>query len=492
MRNIILLALLVASPLAFAQDSVDTHGFYLSPGDGDLHDPLRSWQAEAHEQHSFGLYAVGEYAYRPLVRYREVGGEVTRSIEIQDLAALNIGAFYSPHERFALTATAPVYLAVEGTEEVSGAGLGDMRFSAPVGIILPKEDKVSFSLSAVPHLDVPGFYDDQYLQSSGISGGGVFVATVGDDKWRASANAGVQFAPEVEVENLSGNERLLTALSASYAITEDFAVRGEGTFYPVLAKNDVPWTDSPAEFTLSARGHGGNTMSWTAGVSTALSRGVGAATFRGFLGLNWALGAREKEILVMPCDECEQPLMRYEVQNESGEEIDAEIRFDYPEGSDAVRSTDFEDGEYIQVPPDVYDITVTVPDCPKLVQISGNEIILLEPIYFDFDKSTIRFPESTKVLAELVDTLTAHPELTLVEVAGHTDERGTDEYNEGLSQRRMNAVVDYLVEHGIERDRLDPVGYGERQLLDEDCGTDEDCHQLNRRVEFLILERSDN
>ncbi len=491
MRSIILLAIIALSPAAFAQDSVDTHGFYQSPSDGGLHDPLRTWHAESHEEHAFGLDALGEYAYRPLVRYRQVGDEITRTVEIQDLAALNIGAFYSPHERLALTATAPVYLVVEGTQEVQGAGLGDLRLSAPVGIILPKEDEVSFSLSAVPHLDVPGFYDDRFLRSSGLSGGGVVVGTVGDERWKASANVGVQFAPEVEVENLDGNERLLTSLSGSYAFTDDFALRAEGTFFPTLGKADVAWTDSPAEITLSARGHGGNVLSWTAGISSAISKGVGASTFRGFLGLNWAIGAREKDILVMPCEECEPVLMTYDVENESGEEIDATIRFDYPGGSDEVKAADFEEGEYIQVPPDTYDVTITVPDC-DLVKIDGNKIILLEPIYFDFDKSSIRFPESTKVLAELVETLDKNPELTLVEVAGHTDERGSAEYNEGLSQRRMNSVVDYLVSHGIDRDRLEPVGYGERELLDEDCGTDENCHQLNRRVEFLILERSDD
>jgi len=77
-----------------------------------------------------------------------------------------------------------------------------------------------------------------------------------------------------------------------------------------------------------------------------------------------------------------------------------------------------------------------------------------------------------------------------VELASHTDSRASDSYNMTLSQNRANAAVEYLVAQGISRDRLIPVGYGERKLLNKckdgvPCSEEE--HQLNRRTEMKII-----
>lgn len=480
MKSVIMLAMLALSSGAYAQDSVNVHGFHLSPSDGDIHDPLRTWRAEKNEKNSIGFNLLGEYAYRPLVRRTQIGNQITRTTEIQDLAALNLGFFYAPHERIALTVSTPAYLAVESEVESAGVGIGDFRFAAPVTVLAERRvtDDVNFGLSVVPHLDIPGFYRDQYLRSSGISGGGVLVASLGGERWQTSINAGGHFAREVAVENLSGNERLMLSASGSYAVIDDLAVRGELTMLPTLTKNDVPWSDTPVELTGSVRGNADHVLGWTAGASTALSKGAGAATFRAFLGLDIALGARDKAV----CETCDPSYITHYLAYENGESV--------PDSTVTINLEDVGPGEIFELEPGENIALVTVTDCPKKkVVVTDTEILLLEPIYFDFDKDTIRFPDSTAILAELVETLTDHPELTLVEVAGHTDERGSHAYNEDLSQRRMNSVVRWLGDNGIDKSRLSPVGYGERHLLDDDCGADEECHQLNRRVEFRILER---
>jgi len=484
MRNIIMLALLALSPAAFAQDSIDVHGFHLTPDDGDLHDPLRTWRAETHERNSFGINALGEYAYRPLVRYgTTTDGETTRSIEIQDLAALNLGLFFSPHERLAITATLPAYLAVESDTISSGVGIGDMRFSAPIGVLLDQSlgEKVDLSVSVIPHLDIPGFYRNRFFRSGGVSGGGVIAATLGKEKWQASANFGAQFAPEVMVENLSGNERLLASASASYMLLDNLAVRGEWTFNPVLNNNDVPWADSPMELTGSFRGQANHQLGWVAGASTALSKGAGAATFRAFLGLDVALGARERHV----CEVCQNPKVGFDVRDDQGQHINSvvvldgvgeEMLDDLPEAMELYGSGH-------------YKFTFIVPS-EDLVVVTDTEILLLEPVLFDFDKATIRFPDSTAILAELVKTLTEHPELTKIQVATGTDVRGSNEYNMDLSARRAASVVTWLVNNGISTDRLTSIGYGETRLKISPCDTEE-CHESNRYAEFLILEVSE-
>ena len=136
--------------------------------------------------------------------------------------------------------------------------------------------------------------------------------------------------------------------------------------------------------------------------------------------------------------------------------------------------------------------------------------VLIENIFYDFNKATLR-PESQKALDELVQLLNENPNIT-IELSAHTDCRGSDAYNEQLSQRRAESVVAYLIAHGIAADRLTPKGYGESnpkrikkrvaekyQFLKEgDVLTEEmisalpeelqeQCHQMNRRTEFKVL-----
>ncbi|MBP5798720.1 MAG: OmpA family protein [Prevotella sp.] len=136
--------------------------------------------------------------------------------------------------------------------------------------------------------------------------------------------------------------------------------------------------------------------------------------------------------------------------------------------------------------------------------------VMIENIFYDFDKATLR-PESTTALDELVKLLNENPNVT-IELSAHTDYKGSDQYNERLSQRRAESVVRYLIDHGIAADRLMPKGYGEGKpktikrkvaerypflkegdVLTEDYITQlpedqqEQCNQLNRRTEFKVL-----
>ncbi|MCX7929612.1 MAG: OmpA family protein [Chlorobi bacterium] len=105
------------------------------------------------------------------------------------------------------------------------------------------------------------------------------------------------------------------------------------------------------------------------------------------------------------------------------------------------------------------------------------------PIEFDFDRATIR-PESLPLLERIADAMKVHPSLRL-EVRGHTDDRGSDEYNMRLSQRRAEAVVDALVDMGVDRSRLRAVGFGKMRPLVEN--TSDENRARNRRTEFVII-----
>jgi outer membrane protein OmpA-like peptidoglycan-associated protein len=109
-------------------------------------------------------------------------------------------------------------------------------------------------------------------------------------------------------------------------------------------------------------------------------------------------------------------------------------------------------------------------------------------IYYDFDQSFLR-EESMPELDKLLKLMQDNPNY-IIEIASHTDARGSDSYNNRLSQRRAEAVVRWLLTKGVERDRLVPRGYGEN-MLTNNCKNAIRCvekdHQLNRRTEFRVL-----
>ena len=136
--------------------------------------------------------------------------------------------------------------------------------------------------------------------------------------------------------------------------------------------------------------------------------------------------------------------------------------------------------------------------------------VLIDNIFYDFDKATLT-PASAQALDKLVALLKENSHVT-IELSAHCDYKGNSEYNKRLSQRRAQTVVDYLIAHGIEKDRLTPVGYGKERpktirrkltekypwLKEDDVLTQnfilkqtrehqEICNQLNRRTEFKVL-----
>ena len=136
--------------------------------------------------------------------------------------------------------------------------------------------------------------------------------------------------------------------------------------------------------------------------------------------------------------------------------------------------------------------------------------VLVRNVFYEFDKADIT-PASSEALDRLTRLLNDNPHIT-IELAAHTDTRGSEAYNLALSQRRAESVVRYLTAHGIAPDRLTPKGYGEAQpkvvnrkllethpfLHEGDTLTDsliarlplaqqDSCHALNRRTEFRVL-----
>lgn len=188
--------------------------------------------------------------------------------------------------------------------------------------------------------------------------------------------------------------------------------------------------------------------------------------------------------------------------------LDAEVRYEtLPEGEEAgVARTNPETGEYKIVLPsgakygyraeakgyisvnqnldltkskEYYEIEKNL----ELVPIERGQNAVMNNIFFDFNKASLS-PESYPELNRLVKILNEYPKME-IEVAGHTDNVGSDDYNQKLSENRAKAVADYFISKNISRDRVIAKGYGETQPIATN-DTEEGRH-LNRRVEFVIL-----
>ena len=124
--------------------------------------------------------------------------------------------------------------------------------------------------------------------------------------------------------------------------------------------------------------------------------------------------------------------------------------------------------------------TIGPDGCPVPVSID------LKGVNFDFDKSNLR-PDAVAILSEATQILVRYPDLR-VEVAGHTDLCGKDDYNQKLSERRATTVYNYLTQNGVAASRLTgPIGYGESRPLEQTPQTFPACKsEKNRRTELNV------
>jgi outer membrane protein OmpA-like peptidoglycan-associated protein len=134
------------------------------------------------------------------------------------------------------------------------------------------------------------------------------------------------------------------------------------------------------------------------------------------------------------------------------------------------------------------DLEFMLKDEPKesLVSLKADKIEILQTVYFETGKATI-LPKSFPLLEQVSSVMSANPQIKRVVIGGHTDDVGADEFNLELSQKRAEAVRQFLIDQGVGADRLVAKGFGETQPLLPNTSTRN--RGVNRRVEFKITDR---
>jgi outer membrane protein OmpA-like peptidoglycan-associated protein len=171
------------------------------------------------------------------------------------------------------------------------------------------------------------------------------------------------------------------------------------------------------------------------------------------------------------------PNKTYTVRAEKDQRNSNEITFSTPD-----KATDVMEDIKLKLKED----GVVLEPCDDLVKKLDIPII-----YYNFDKSNVR-NDAEIDLNKVLGLMNKYPTIT-IDIRSHTDCRGTNVYNEKLSDRRAASMMKYLVNNGISADRITSKGYGEYQLLNncpceqkDDSGCSEEMHQLNRRSEFIV------
>lgn len=127
-----------------------------------------------------------------------------------------------------------------------------------------------------------------------------------------------------------------------------------------------------------------------------------------------------------------------------------------------------------------------IPGIDRFVHPMGELAALFNNVHFETDSYTIQGSDNVTTLRKISDYLAAHPNLYIF-VEGHADERGAAAYNLALGARRSNAVRNFLIQNGVDQDRLFTISYGvERPLVQ---GHDEFSWRQNRRAQFKLYER---
>ncbi|RLB49868.1 MAG: OmpA family protein [Deltaproteobacteria bacterium] len=137
--------------------------------------------------------------------------------------------------------------------------------------------------------------------------------------------------------------------------------------------------------------------------------------------------------------------------------------------------------------PETYNGFEDEDGCPDRgsVVIEENQIVILEKIMFETDSAVIQ-QRSFPIIDAVGATLNGNPQITLIEIQGHADERSSDEYNIRLTRDRAASVVEALVQRGVSRERMRSGGYGERCPVNPRSNAT--AWEQNRRVEFKIIE----
>ena len=490
------------------------------------------------ERFSVGLNVGVNYGLRPFELGSLEGYQRTTGI-IDNLLGVDLGVAVAPTSWLTIGVTAPVLQASWNSEKSravaealgvvgDGAAFGDVAIS--VGLQPLRQDKNGspISLTVAPQVVLPTGGRKRLVSSGSVDFGLDLAVGRRWKHFRFAVNAG--FLVDTKAENLlavRADDQLRFGLGLGVPLADDqvevvVELVGATVIDPFLGEKAglTPFhpTVTPLEIAAGVHLNPRNGPVHVAlGVGPGIGPGFGTPDVRVYGQASIVLPDRDRvpmQVVEEPEPVVEEPEPVVVIVDEEPEPAPEPAD---PDGDGIVGEDDFCPNEPEDVDgfvdddgcidpdndadgiPDVDDTCPMAPEtrngvndddgCPDegLVEVNKEtrEIIILEKVHFETASEQIR-GVSHPLLDAVYEVLVQYPEITKVEVQGHTDSRGSDAYNLDLSQRRAGQVREYLVDKGIDPARLTAKGYGETRPLDD--RQHEDAWSKNRRVQFQILE----
>ncbi|MBM4392623.1 MAG: OmpA family protein, partial [Deltaproteobacteria bacterium] len=450
---------------------------------------------------------VFNYADNP-VEYRYDDSDTTLAV-VDYAASFDLGVTYA-WKPLAFAVDIPLHV-VDGESFDGQFTLGDLRIGAR-GELLSRR-KTGFGLGLYGGMRLPTGNEAAWVGAASPEGEAGLALAVGKN-WVASANLGVRGASAVDLlPDLEWGTRLTWGAGLSVPIVDRLSAVAELDGESSLATLDAIGA-SPAEWRVGGRYGFGRNLVASAAFGTGMTQGVSAPAWRVIAGLGWVPAAPPVTATpaAPPAPPPQQNVVELDhqggtiiasVQNGAGQPVAALVTLlgdgrKFTTGPDGIGAEKVPAGTLeISAWAEGYRPTratvvvekgqkarVSLTLEPSRVVVLADRVDIRDKIFFEFDSAVIT-ADSFRILDDLAATLDNHVEIELLEVQGHTDDQGAEDYNQKLSQGRAEAVREYLVKSGIAGDRLVARGYGESQPLQP--GTSEEAREVNRRVAFKIL-----
>lgn len=398
-----------------------------------------------------------------------LGGDLIGSMTLFDGFALGVGV--------------PFFLFQTGDQDANFGGLGDLRIVPKYRIL---DDRDLIGLAILGELRVPTHSDEEF---SGGARNVVFAPKIALDHrfgfgLRVGANAGVLLREGTQFENVEAASEFTYSAAASYQFDGYSGLAEVGIdVNGATGLTSIDFEELPLEALLYGAIHPSEEWTIQFGPGMGIVPGYGTPTFRFFAGLRWSPTTHDRDHDGIPDDEdaCpDVPEDRDDFQDADGCPEDDDTRDDDGDGvinvdddcpteKETINGIEDEDGC-----PDQGD--------PKVLR-EKDKLLVVENIEFATSSATIS-PSSYSILDQVALMLKANPDIKRLRIEGHTDSRGSREMNMKLSQDRADSVRRFLIQKGIDKDRLTAKGFGPDQPLVEE--KDNAAMQKNRRVEFII------
>lgn len=501
------IAVLLGSSSARAEEGrFDAQVFRPSAAPRDLVMVQKS-EVIGHLSPTVGIYQ--DLGFDPLVLLANDTGQTIEAVgaRFQLTGLFGVGLFDWADLRLALPFVAwqtSDNLRSLGSEgKVQSTSVGDVRLTGRVAIPrLSRKDDVTrgFGMAVAGNINLPTGSVKAFAGDGVLTGG---ITLIGDYRFGlgalVTANLGVWLRPDRQFAGVRIGDMASVAVSGEAYVIQSWglSVLGGVYGYPSLDKYPDSPRQIPAEVLMALRWQTRRGITITFGGSFGAACGFGAPALRMFNGITWQPStSREQEQI--------NRILEQKRTDPDGDGLIGEVdkcpeQYGTPENRGC--PDEDRDGDGVV---DREDECPEIPGepgkkgCP-VAFIRGDEIVILEKVYFATDSDVI-LDKSKTVLEAVAQVLLDHPEIVEVRVEGHTDVRASDEYNLELSQRRVNSVKTYLMDKGVVDKRLVAKGFGHSQPLYDDSACNkpdeelsEDCLFMtsqNRRVVFRITRRA--